>query len=387
MMKRLLCVLFLAGCAANAQTVQQPIDMHALRSNPLYPTLAQYDRQIAALRATLHSSDFARTGPDMDAAAASLQREVDVAASQIQSVVARSAGSFAQRQDNAVSAILAAANASAPSNESVRRSLEQAYRAQYARLRSGAAASMAAYRDALNAQQNDAYRAYVRSVQNRVQQAYYGRAAEMRERESALALDLARRNAGERLMLRARLQTLYLRPEVRHEMQARLAALQSKEDRAVGSQRGIDQGILNAYRAQLLAQANADIAKMAMQLQQRTAANLAARRDVYVAQTAGAQGLQFPAARKNPPPGPDLRSQIAALRVSRRDEFRANADAALAAYQTARSDISARFVALREQDSASVKLVYDQIAQLERDRKALYAQLVAAVTAHPQRKQ
>lgn len=382
--------LVLAGCAANAQpldnaaTPRTNLNMRALLPlHPLYKTLAQYDRQIKALRATLYTREFQHAGNDIDASIAALRRDIDAEASNINTLVAQKADAYGARQDAAVSALLASANAPAPSTSQVRAHLQQAYEAEYAQLRNGADRDMAAYESALRSQQRQAYTAFVKSVQDHTQQAYSARAQELREQESTLLLNLARKHATQRMQLRAKLQTLYLRPEQRSAIRNQLHALQSGESRQLAALQARDAGTLAAYREKLLTQADSDIAKTAVELQSRSAANLAARRDVLAAQrSAAARSLPVNAPRPNASPGApaDLRSQVAAIRNRGRSDFLASAQSTVSAYSSARDDLATRFAALRDSNSASARTTQDQIAQLQQDRDALYRSMTAQIS-------
>lgn len=383
MRQLLIAAIFLAGCAANAQPAPSSIDVRALLpAHPLYKTLAQYDRQIKALRATLYTREFQHAGNDINASIAALRSGIDAAAASINTLVAQKADEYSARQDAAVSALLANADAPAPSSASVRAHIQQAYREEYAQLRSGADRDMASYESALQQQQRQAYGAFVRSVQQHTQQAYNARARELRGQEATLLLNLSRKHAAERLQLRAKLQTLYLRPDRRAPLQARLAALERSEQRELVAMQARNAGILAAYRTKLLAQADSDIAKTAAELQSRTAANLAARRDVLTAQRAAAAGtLPVGAPRPHASPGApaDLRAEVAALRQRGRNDFTSAAQSTASAYTGARDDLTNRFTALRDSDSASAKATQDQIAQLQRDREALYVEMTSQI--------
>jgi hypothetical protein len=387
--KRLLvAVIFLAGCAANAQPAPQSSvlsvsEMRALLpAHPLYRTLAQYDRQIKALRATLYTREFQHAGNDIDASIAALRSDIDAAAASVDALVRKKADEYAARQDAAVSALLANAQAPAPTSADVRAHLQQAYQAEYAQLRSGADRDMASYESALQAQQRQAYGAFVQSVQNHTQQAYNARAQELREQESTLLLNLARKHSAQRLQLRAKLQTLYLRPEQRAAYKAQLAALQRSEERALAAMHARNAGILAAYRERLLSQADSDIAKTAAELQSRTAANLAARRDVLAAQrTAAAGALPVNAPRPKASPGApaNLRAEVAAMRNKGRADFTSAAHSTVTAYNAARDDLTNRFTALRQENDESTKATQAQIAALQRDRDALYVQMTTQI--------
>lgn len=346
-------------------------------AHSLQSVLREYDRQIAALRATLHPAAFENSTAAIDAAGRGLRAEVADASAEIDRVVAQRAGEYAARQDEAVSAVLSSAGASAPSRSDVARHVEDAYRAEYSALRSGAESDMNAYQRAVQAQERQDYAAFAASVQRRTQQAFFNRAQELRERESTLLLDLARKDAAQRMNLRAKLQTLALGGDRRAQLLARLAAIQAAEDRAVEAARSRDAATLESYRSALLAQAGRDLGRMSVQLQSRAQSNLAARRDVLAAQRAQSGTLPLGSSAPANANGPDLRAAVAALRAQGAQRFRADAQSSIAAYAAAGDDIASRFAYLRTQDAASLQSTLDAIAALQRDRAQLAAQLAS----------
>lgn len=373
-----LAAVLLAGCAASAAPMQRnpvpalsPSDRRALQG-----VLAQYDRQIAALRLTLNTPAFGNSTRDVDADIAALREVVSASSNAVQTLIARKAGAYAAREDNAVSAVLAAASASAPSTADVQQRLETDYRAEYARLRAGAQSDMKDYQSALFSEQQHAYGTFVRSIQNRTTQAYAHRDAELREKESALMLELARRDAPQRLQLRAKLTTLALNSSENAAIRAQLGAIQAREDRVLAQQQASDARVLGAYRDRLLAKADSDVAAMSAQLQARTQANLAQRRDVLTAQRNAPSNLALGrAGAAASPANPDLRARVAAMRSAGAQAFQNDAAATVAAYTSAGDDLSGRFSAVRDHDRSSAQSTLAAIAQLRRDRAALAARL------------
>ncbi len=261
-------VLFLAGCAAQAASPGPSFDMKALvRAHPLYGALAQYDRQIAALRATLHVREFSQKDAAFAHAQQAVHADLDTAASRSRQIAAMPSPNS--------STLNPSQNIQAPSEGTVRGDVQRAYQTQAAQLRSSAQQDMAHYRSALLAQQNTAFSNYERGVQARVRQAYNSRAQELYEKTSTLALDLAKADANKRLPLRMKLQTLHLRPDQSARIHARLAAIQEHEDAIVNAQRRKDRATLSAFLPPLQRRAAADIARTRVDLQNRTAANLA----------------------------------------------------------------------------------------------------------------
>ncbi|HLI96204.1 MAG TPA: hypothetical protein VKT72_08965 [Candidatus Baltobacteraceae bacterium] len=366
-------VLFLAGCAAQAASTGPSLDLNALvRVHPLYGALAQYDRQISVLRATLHVREFAQK----DAAFANAQQAVRA---NLDAAAARSRHIAAMPSPNA-STLNASATIQAPSEGTVRGDVQRAYQAQAAELRSRARQDLAHYRTALLTQQNAAFANYVRGVQARVRQAYDSRAQELYEKTSTLALDLAKADANKRLPLRTKLQTLHLDPARSARIHAQLAAIQAHEDAIVNAQRRKDRETLAAFLPPLEQRAASDVARTRVDLQNRTAANLAARQRVYDAQMASSSRLRFGASA--PPPSAPATSMRAQL-----DTLLSTRPADPAAFTQAGADLSKHFTTLRENDTAATRSTLNEIATLQTDREQLYDEIVSQINRDADRVQ
>lgn len=368
----LLLTIVFAGCAAQAAAPGPDVDLNALvRAHPLYAALQQYDRQIAALRATLHAPEFLHK----QAAFAHAQQAVN---SQLETTAAR-ARALAAMPPPDTSALLSQQNVSAPSERTVRGDVQRTYDAQAAALRSLAQHDMVRYRTSLLAQQNAAFASYVRAVQARVQQAYTSRQQQLYEKESTLALDLAKADAGTRLTLRAKLQTLNLSAERLRRLQAQLAAVQRREDAIVARQRARDRATLAAFLPPLQARARADIARMRADVQSRTAATLAQRRRVLDAQTAQQMRLSFGAPAAAAPGQTDMRGRLNMLLHAQPAEPNV--------FTNARGDLAAEFTGVRNVDDAATRSTWKEIAQLEDARARLYNTIVAQIRADALRAQ
>lgn len=379
MRRLLIATLLLAGCAANAQPLPASVDVAALeRAHPLYGTLAQYDRQIAALRATLDTPQFRSAGRDIDGSRAALQRESSAAQASANHVADGNAGTYAARRNAAIETLLSQPSGRAPSGADVRAHLQQAYDAQSAQMRSGARSDMQAYAAALASQERSAESNFVASTQAHVQRAYDSRAQDLREKELTLLLDLAHAHAAQRLALRTKLQTLYLRPDRRGALQKQLQAIQSSEDAQVAALRRQDAATLAAYREQLRGQAGRDISAMTAQLQARTSQNLAARQRVLDAQDQSPANLPLsaPSSGARAPSAGDLRGSLAQLKNA---GVQSNVQRTQAAYSRASSGLSARFAAIGRENDASVQAAQAQIAQLEKDRAELKHRIDAQI--------
>ncbi len=368
-------ILLLAACAAGAQTRPASVNVAALLPrHPLYSTLAQYDRQITVLQSTLHTG-FADTGARIDNAAAAVRRELDAASA------ATSRYQTADRFDfAAMRALSGASQGPAPQAGDIEAGLRQTYGEQQAGVRQTAQRDMAGFRAALLRQQQAAYAAFVASVNARTRRGYNARAQELREKESALLLDLAKRDAPQRLLLRAKLQTLALSGPARSQLQRQLAAIENREDAQAASLRRTDSRILGSYGAQLRARGERDVATMRTELDRRTNDNLAARQRVFAAQTAaGASGLHLPASTAQAPPAgsaAEMQSQYRALVGTPQPDT--------SAFATARDDLTRRLGSLRQTDASDTQSVRSQIASLEHDREAVRKRMVAQIMQQAQ---
>jgi len=360
-------VLLLAGCAASAQTRSASVNIGALLpKHPLYGTLAQYDRQIASLESTLHTQ-FADSGAQIANARAAVRRDLSDAANAAQNYQnTRVTDEFSH---NII--VNSPRGSGAPSAGQIESNIQRAYQQQHAELQGTAQRDMDQYRASLLAQQQSAYNAFVQSVNDRMQRAYNARAQELREKEGALLLEYARKYASQRLILRAKLQTLALREPVRRRFQAQLAALQDNEYAALHKMQAADARILAAYSSSLRARTDGDIAKMQAELQARTNANLAARERVLAAQTSTSGTLQLPSSHARAGSAADMQAQYNSLLHAQ--------PADTAAFTNARGDLASKFKALYDTDAANTASIQSQIRSLQHDREAVRKRMIAQI--------
>lgn len=358
-----LLALLLAGCAASAQTRSASVDVNALLpKHPLYAALGDYDRQIAVLQGTLHTR-FSNADAVIEHASSAVQHDL--------SHTSQFASSAASRTQFASSPVMQSLSKHEPADN-----IRQNYQSQHAALEGAAQHQMDAYRSALLAQEQHAYQTFVQSVTRRSQEAYDARAQELREKESALLLELARRDAPQRLSLRAKLQTLALTGERRSRLEAQLHAIQAHEDAAVASLRRVDKTVLAAYEKQVRTKADSDIAHMHSSLQARTAATLAARERVLAAQTSNASSLQLPPAAGAANASEMQTAYQSLLNAPRQDT---------SAYAAASSDLTQHFRSLRSANDADTQSVRSQISSLQHDKSALRKKMIAQIMSQAEK--
>lgn len=362
--------LFLAGCAAQAAGTSARLDLPALvRAHPLYPALAQYDRQIAQLRVTLHPPAFAHVEQAFSHAERGVRVQLDAAQTHARSIAAMPEPSPVP--------IARADTSGAPSEATVRADIRRTYDSQRADSRNASAAADAEYRRTLLAQQESALAAYERGTQTRVHDAYQAREQEMREQEAELSLNLAKADAARRLELRSKLQTLVLDAAARERIRMQLRSIQAREDAILSAKRKRDASLLAAVLPPLRAQAAADVARMRAQLERRTAANLTRRAHVLQAQNAAHTALQLPSPAPSAGAEPTMQDQLQALRQSR--------PADPAAYARAGTVLERDLRGVQGQHDAAQRDAQSEIAALQDARARLYREIVRQIDADARR--
>ncbi|MBV8531640.1 MAG: hypothetical protein JO104_10005 [Candidatus Eremiobacteraeota bacterium] len=294
-------------------------------AHPLAPVLAQYDRELAALRSTERVTGLTAIARGVSDDARTIRAQTENAGAQARRLAAASP-QYEQREAAILQRLATDETAGA---RAYGRSAQEA-----------ATASLADYRTAMA---------------QRTARALSARRQQLNEAESTLAFDLAKRNAGRRLTLELKLRDLHLLPAQREQLRSQLGALDAREAAAVDTLRHKDNGILSAYAATLRAQEAGDDARMTGEIAHATAANVAARRKMSAA-------------------APDSQ----ALRGYR---FSADAADIDSGFTNAGSDLTQRFAALESADRSSHAATEARIAQIAANRSALYDAIVAQITS------
>ncbi|MBV9333693.1 MAG: hypothetical protein JO146_06775 [Candidatus Eremiobacteraeota bacterium] len=306
--------------------------------HPLHGMLVTYDREIAALRSTQSLTGL------RDPAAAALN-----AASAIR-----------------VDAAGAAANAEVvgSQNDAANRSREQAAAAAVLRSQRAPERSFATYSSQLASETTASLRAYGGAMGERTQRAYAARAQQLREKESTLAFDLERQNAGKRLILRLQLAELHLSPARRARLQSQLRALDALERRALDALRRNDAAELASYRSQLEGAAAAGAGAMDAQLRAKAGANYAILQKVFNEEAGDAGAFPLP-------------SQLAAFTGG----YAAQRTAQTLSFgmRSVTADVAQQFMRLGAVDAQSHRDVTSQLQTLQAERSGLYRTIVAQI--------
>lgn len=342
---RLTLAIFLTGTTHYGAPIGFADLPRLLAAHPLQAVLAGYDRGIAALRSTQTVPGLLDPAAQAQRGAAALQRDAAAAQSRVQQIASRNAGQNRLREREALAAVLAARNA--------------------------ADREMMAYREELVRGTNANLAAYERSLEQRTQRALAAREQQLRESELMLAFTLARQNAGERALLRLKLEELHLDPATQTQLEAELSAMNARESDALAVMRRNDAGILERYRQQLQRDGEAANAQMAAQLRAKAEANLVLRRRVLQAEASMAAML------------PNLPLQIASFSASYRSET--DAAAILGGLRSASRDLSQLFGQFAEAAQRSQRETAAQIQALEAKRSSVYYSMIAQIEREAQR--
>ncbi len=342
------CTLALAVCLGAAAGRAAPtgfVDLPRLVAvHPLHKVLDAYDREIAALRGT-------RTAPGLDdpaaragASATALRRDVAEAQGQVQRIASAGDARYRALEAHALSAVDAS--------------------------RYGGKAAIGAYAGALARETGASVSGYEAASAQSVARAFAARQQQLREQELAFAYDLARRDAGARLTLRAKLADVRLIRAKRAALDAQLQELSKRESAAVAALHAQDSVVLARYREQLDRQAGAANSQMVSQLRAKADANLAVRMGVLRA--AGSAQVV-----------PDLPSRLRGFGSS----YRLDSDAAAirTGLNGAATDLPQRFAQLADTDRGSRAEISAQLAKLQRDRAEVYHAIVAQIARDAQR--
>lgn len=309
-----------------------------ISSHPLAPMLAQYDREIAALRST-----------------SSLEGLRDPARQ-----AERSATIVAQRAATANGQIERIARAPQSDRQSERAALAEVASAQRSR-----DSALTAYQAELSRETNATLRDYAAAIAQRNARALAAREQELREKELTLAFDLARRSGGARLGLRLRLADLHLTPAKRRLLARRLAALDAAERQTVAAQARRDTGTLAAYRQTLAREGDASFAALAAQLRSKSAANLSLRLGVARSESESATAV------------PNLSERMRAFAA---DYSGSRTASSIAASMSATAEaLPQRLRVVADADRVSAAQTAGQIQTLARDRLQLYRSIVAHI--------
>jgi hypothetical protein len=305
--------------------------------------LDAYDREIIALQNTQRVAGLSDPAARVRQAAVALSRDENTA----RIAVANLVGDTRQDRDRERAAIAAAMASERAGDRGMR-----------------------AYRNALTRETNANLSGYANAMAQRTERAVSAREQQLREKELTLAFDLARRHAGQRLMLRLKLHDLHLDNAKRARLQAELDALNKAQGAQVAAMRRTDAAILDAYRREVMRQSDVSNAQMAAQLRSKADANLGLRLQVLRAEASAA-------------PMPSLTQRLASFGSSY--HFPDDAAVITDKLRTAGADLRQTFERVAQADRLSSSQTAAQIARLKANRAALYRSMATQIVREAQR--
>jgi hypothetical protein len=378
-----LAALLFAGCAKPAAQQSAPspspsgggevgyVHMQELiKAHPLYPQLAQTERSIDALSLRSLGPGVAETGASLSKEDAELQKELTDASLRAKKILDQKQAEYQREENAAISAALAAAGR-AEAGGAVGADVGATANRQVAGVRAEMNRDLQAYQKTLADQERRQTLAYERAVSQRFDRQYQAKAQELQSKESQLALQLATKDAPQRLELRTRLANLALDNASRADVQKQLDALDRSEADQLAALRNRDQQTLAQLRTQLRAEAQREIEAGIAKIHAQNEAKLSAKAGTPAGAGKVPTGYVAPA---NLPP--DLKSKIEALHKEYQDRFNRDAQATIDQFNKTREDLKKRYDELHAIDAASSASLRKELSDLQAEHDRLYAQIV-----------
>lgn len=355
-----------------------------IKHHPLYAQLAQYDDSIAALNLSATVPQVATSNPAVVQQEAALQKELQTAAERTKKLLDAKSKTYQAREAQAISQALRASG-SAPAAGTIAQQINATAQEQSASVISAAQRDLLGYRKALDAQDTAELQAAQRAISDRVTRTYRAKQDELQAKESALSLDLAQKDASERLSLRTRLASLAMDDTDRAAAKARLAALDRSEADAIGAMKNRDSMTLATLNAQLRDQIKSEMQAKANVVRGRSIVKLNEREADIRKQFAGGpvtatnvENGKTPD-RVNASLPPAVRAQIVALHQDYQRQFNADAKSTIDDFNATRNDLKRRYDQLRGLDVSAQAGAAAEIAMLGKKREDLYGQIVAQI--------
>lgn len=316
----MICAILLAAVTGFANLPQ------LIAAHPLAPVLAQYDREIEALRSTERVTGLTTIGRQLGDNARTIHAQTSNAGASLRGFQGTLGNAYQNREAAFLDRIAG--------NETM---------------------SSTAYRATAEDAAQTTLRNYRAAMVQRTARATVARRQQFIETESTFVFDFKKQDAGRRLLLALKLRDLHLDAATRSQLKSQLHALDAREQYAVDALRTKDAAALGVHAAQLRAQEAGDDARMATDLSRKTAANIAAGQ--APSQAGGAQAL-------------------------RGYHFSTDASDIQNGLRAADVDLTQRFTQLQRVDASSRESTDKRLAQIEANRRALHDAIVAQITAN-----
>ena len=313
-----------------------------------------------------------------------LQKQLETAADKTKKLLDEKSKQYQQRESQAIAAALRS-NTQAPSTADVSQRINAGAQGQTAGVAAQAGRDLLSYRKTLEAADRAEIAAAQKTLTDRAQRTYRAKQDELAAKESAQSLDLASKDASERLSLRTRLSSLALDDAEREDLKNKLAEIDRREADAIVPVKNRDQQTLVALQSQLRGQIERDMRSQATAIHTRTIAKLN-NRDTDVRKAfSGGPLIQTtvqngkPTQQVNPNLPPALRARIEQLHNDYQKQFTDDAKATIADFNKTREDLTRRYKELRVIDASAQNGAQTQIASLNKKRDNLYGAMISQI--------
>lgn len=355
-----------------------------VKHHPLYPQLAQYNDSIAALNLNATVPQVAASNPELAKQEAELQKELETAATRTKTLLDEKSKEYQQKEAQAIAQALRASG-SAPGAGAIAQQINTTARGQSQSVVAAAQSDFNAYRKALDAQDTAELQSAQKAITDRATRSFRAKQDELQAKEAALTLDLANKDAAERLSLRTRLGSLALDDADRAETKAKLDAIDRREADVVGAMKNRDQATLAALNTQLRAHVKNEMAAKENDVRSRSIAKLRTREADIRKEFGSGQTVATtvaggrPASQVNPNLPPAVRARIVALHDDYQKQFDHDAKSTIDDFNATRLDLKRRYDQLHGLDSSARGGAVAEIASLSKKRDDLYGQIVAQI--------
>jgi hypothetical protein len=345
----------------------------AVKHHPLYPQLSQLDDAIAAINLQSVPRQVPLGAAQIAAQTRDLNRELYDAQTRANKILAQKQRDYANRENQAVAAALAAAGIHG-SGAAAAAQMSGTSAAQVQQAARAADQGLMAYQQGVIAQDSAASSTIARQLQTQAAQKYRAKAEQLQQNETDLSLRLTQSDAAARLAIKMRLSNLALDPAARKQAQDQIAAINAKETAALDAQRKADAATLQAYHAELDRQTGDTIRSQVGAIHDQTRSKLEERRNEVGSQLRSIAPPSMPA---NIPP--DVQNRIAQIHRQYIGQFQADAAKTVQDYNATKSDLDRQFAALHGADVGATGAAGRELDALQKRRGDLYRQIVAQV--------
>ncbi|MHB8461779.1 MAG: hypothetical protein ACYDA1_03960 [Vulcanimicrobiaceae bacterium] len=349
----------------------------AATHDPMYSQVRALDESLSALnfaaRTTAHL-----TPAQIEDQIKKLNAQLTAAQAQTQKYISGKQSQYLHEESVAIGQALAAAGV--PNAAAIANSLAASASGKQQAAYTQAGQDLQAYRNDVVAQDSATMRATMDQLQKEISSKLQAKSEELAQRESSLSLKQSSDDAGERLALQTRMANLALDDASRKDIQAKLKAIDVRENANLAALRKADSQEFDSYRKTLLSTMNQRMARESAAMQQATAAKLQSRQTQVVANLKNMAPATLPANLSDA-----TKQSLASIQSQFSDKFNADAQAAMDAFNKTKNDIQVEYAALKSGGDLASADAAKQLLTVQQQRQDVYAKIVARVTQTAQK--